>query len=242
MCRTKRAARAFTLVEMLVTAAIVALFLGLVYGMFLPVLGLASASSAKAETEAPAATMVYLLEDDLRVSDELSLRVIMKGTSTVVLAPTSLGPGSEASAVSFPVAERFSSARAFHGQYYYDSNKGGPLWQSWIVWALVDDGNSSGTYNLYRQTVQIPGAASASRQPMPDATFTSVVANITANGRQMALGVSSFQLAQSAEACGGCPLAIVLTPNVDFELAYQSRDSYGNTSVTSFQTEVFTRN
>lgn len=240
MCRTdRRARRAFTLVEMAVTAAVIAVFFGLLYAMFLPALGLASASSSKAATEVPASTAMFLLEDDLRVSDEQSLMVMPQGSSTPAGPPSSLGSSSEISAVSFQTSERFDGANDYHGQYYYDSAKGGPLWQSWVVWALVADGQ--GAYTLYRTTVPNP-SPNVSQQQMPASTFQSTVSGIAASGRVMARGVTSFQLAQQTEPCTNCPLSSTLKPEVDFEIAYNSTDASGKISQTSFQTEVFTRN
>lgn len=238
MCKTKQR-RAFTLVETVVTCAVITLFLGLVYAMFLPALGLASASSSKAETEVPGSTAMFSLEDDFRVSDEQSLTVMLNGSTTPAAPPSSLGSSSEITAVSFQTAERFDNPNDYHGQYFYDSNKGGPLWQAWIVWALVAD--AQGSYTLYRTTVA-DGSPSVAKQQMPTTTFQNTVNTIATNGRVMARGVTSFQLAQQTEPCTGCPLASTLKPEVDFEIAYQSTDSTGNTSQTSFQTEVFTRN
>src|SRR5215472_13029687 len=65
MSSISKQSRGFTLVEMLVASVMGVLFLGLLYGSFLPVLDVASASSSKVDTLGAATTALYQIEADV---------------------------------------------------------------------------------------------------------------------------------------------------------------------------------
>ncbi|MBC5824651.1 MAG: type II secretion system protein [Candidatus Eremiobacteraeota bacterium] len=238
MSKTKHA-RAFTLVEMVVAAGLVAMFLGLVYGMFLPVLGIASATSAKAESESPAATAFYQMQADLRVS-------ATSGISTNLFPiPGALGSTAESTVLSIETAERFANSNDDHGQYYYFPDSGTPSWQSYVIWALVGPA-ADGTYSMYR-TTYVPATAPG-KTPLAAATLQAIVNNISSTGTRVMHGVSSFQVAaitQSPVIFNQClPPDCPTFPRAEIqvEFANQSVDQKGQVSLTAFQTQVFTRN
>jgi len=225
---------------MLVATAMTAMFLGLLYGMFLPVLGISSASSAKSDTLGAATTALYQLEADIRVSTTFGISV----SATPTAPPATLGSSAETETMAFEVPEKFVNANDSYGQFLYDSGTGLANFESYVVWALVPQqtgGNcSSGDpCDLYRTTWD-SGSASTAAAYISSTQLASIVNTISTTGRLMARNVTSFQMANQTVPCGGCQG--VARPEVDIEMAVQSQDQSGNWSQTSYQTQVFDRN
>lgn len=227
--------RGFTLVELTIYIGIFTLFMGMLYALFLPVLGIASASMAKVQSQSPAAAALYMLEADIRVSSSAAITV-----GTTPAAPQSaLGASAETTAIAIPTSQKFSNASAYHGQYYYDPTTGGPLWQSYIVWALMANGD--GTSTLYRTTVAMPAPVSGPTPTIDATTLARVLANIATTGRVMGQSITSLQLAavSLAAPCSSCAAP---KPNIAIEIAARAIDQHGQASVTAFNTQIFTRN
>jgi prepilin-type N-terminal cleavage/methylation domain-containing protein len=240
MSSTKQSNRGFTLVEMLISSVVAALFFGLLYGSFLPVLAVSSASSSKVDTLGAATTALYQLEADIRVSTTTGISV---GTTPATPQPT-LGTGAEATAVAIEVPEKFSGANDFYGQFLYESNTGLSNFESYVVWALVSETaggacDLADPCDLYRTTWD-SGTATHAATLISPTQLSSIIATITTTGRVVARNVTSLQFANQTVSCNGCQGPA--RPEVDIELASQSIDQNGKVSQTSYQTQVFDRN
>ena len=242
MLSTRATRRGFTLVEMLVASVMGVLFLGLLYGSFLPVLDVSSASSSKVDTLGAATTALYQLEADIRVSTTAGLTV---GSSTS--APvTTLGSTAETTEIAINVPEQFANTNDNYGQFIYEPNTGLSAWRSYVVYALVSETNggscdSADPCDLWRTTYDT-GASSLGANPIGTTTLANVVASITTSGRMMARNVTSLQIANQTITCAGCPANLSPRPEVDLEMAVQSTDHSGKVSQSSYQTQVFVRN
>ena len=235
MCKTNSRDRGFTLLELTIYIGIFTLFMGMLYAMFLPVLGIASASMAKVQSQSTAAAALYILESDIRVSSSAAITV----GATPAVPQSALGNSAETTAIAMPTSQKFSNPNAYHGQYYYDPSTGGPLWQSYIVWALIPDG--SGTSTLYRTTAAMPAPASGPAPAIGATMLAGVLANIATTGRVMGQSMTSLQLAAVtlAAACSSCSAP---KQNIAIEIAARAVDQHGQASVTAFNTQILTRN
>ena len=239
MSSTKRPIRGFTLVEMLVSSVMAGLFLTLLYGSFLPVLDVSSASSSKVDTLGAATTALYQLEADIRVSTTTGISV---GSTPATPQPT-LGSSAETTSVAIEVPEKFASVNDNYGQFLYESNSGLSNFETYVVWALVSESggacDSTHPCDLYRTTwdTGVPSHAAAT---ISSTQLASVVATIANTGRLVARNVTSLQLANQTVPCVGCQGPA--RPEVDVEMAVQSTDQNGKKSQTSYQTQVFDRN
>ena len=89
MSSTRNAARGFTLVEVMVSSVMAALFFTMLYGMFLPVLSVSSASGRCGETTTGAD--FSLARDNTDLVRDLSFRCIADTESCVRAYPKHLG-------------------------------------------------------------------------------------------------------------------------------------------------------
>ncbi|HET9342276.1 MAG TPA: prepilin-type N-terminal cleavage/methylation domain-containing protein [Candidatus Eremiobacteraceae bacterium] len=245
MSSTKLAAkRGFTLVEVMVSSVMAAMFFTMLYGMFLPVLSVSSASSSKADTLSAATTALYQLEADIRVGTTNGITV---GSAAATPQPT-LGSAAEVTELAVEVPELFANTNDNYGQTVYDSGTGLSDFASYVVYALVSEsgGSCDSTHpcDLYRETWPIGSSSTAAQsieltQPGELATL---VGSISTNGRLLARNITSFQIANQTITCGGaCPNGPA-RPEVDLELAQYATDQQGKVSQTSYQTQVFVRN
>lgn len=240
MSSTKRQSRGFTLIEVLISSVIAAMFFALLYGSFLPVLDISSASSSKIDTLGAATTALYQLEADIRVSTTTGITV---GTTPATPVPT-LGSTAETTAVAIEVPEKFVNVNDTYGQFLYEPNTGLSNFESYIVWALVSETaggtcDSNDPCDLWRTTWDT-GSANHSANQITSSQLATILASITTNGRVVARNVTSFQLANQTVSCGGCQGPA--RPEVDVEMAAQSTDQNGKISQSSYQTQVFDRN
>lgn len=236
MCRIKRRARGLTLAGTIVYVAIAIVFLTLLYGLFIPVLSLASTAIAKAGSQTPAAAALFQLESDLRVGSGKAITVGFPPTSPA----SALGSAAETTVIAIPSAVKFNTGSDYHGQYYYDPSTGLPLWRSYVVWVLVPNGD--GTSTLYRTTVLLANPYAGAAQAIDMGVLAPIVNN-AASGRVMARAVTSLQLASVTlpPVCSGC---VQQVPKPEIEIALGSRevDQRGQFSVATFQTQIFARN
>lgn len=242
MSSIKRPSRGFTLVEMLVASVMGVLFLGLLYGSFLPVLDVSSASSSKVDTLGAATTALYQLEADIRVSTTAGLTV----GSAASTAVTTLGSTAETTEIAINVPEQFQNVNDNYGQFIYEPNTGLSGFRSYVVYALVSETNggscdSTDPCDLWRTTYDT-GAASSAAAKISATTLSNVVSSITTSGRMLARNLTSLQVANQTITCTGCPANLSPRPEVDLEMAVQSTDHSGKVSQSSFQTQVFVRN
>src|SRR5215470_11095198 len=107
MSSTKNAAkRGFTLVEVMVSSVMAAMFFTMLYGMFLPVLSVSSASSSKVDTLSAATTALYQIEANVRVGTTNGITV---GSAAATPVPT-LGSSAEVTELAVEVPEKFQHA------------------------------------------------------------------------------------------------------------------------------------
>jgi len=234
-----RTERGFTLIEMLVAASLVLMFLGLLYGMFLPVMSVASAGSAKTDTLTVASTALQEMEGDIRVS---TTRGISIGSTPATPPPTL---GTETQVMAFEVPEKFVNVNDRYGQFLYEPNTGLSGFETYVVWSLVPQtagGNcSSGDpCDLYRTTYDTT-TMSTSAILIDSGTLSNITANIATNGQLMARNITSFQMANHTICPSPCIYPTAL-PEVEIEMAVQSQDQSGRWSQSSFETQVFDRN
>lgn len=245
MSSTKNAMRGFTLVEIMVSSVMAALFFTMLYGMFLPVLSVSSASSSKADTLSAATTALYQMEADIRVSTTNGISV---GSGTATPQP-SLGSAAEVTELAVEVPEKFAHANDDYGQTLYDAGTGLSDFETWVVYALVSETNggscdSTHPCDLWRTTWD-GTTASTSASPIEllhSGQLATIVGSITTTGRLLARNITSFQVANQTIVCGlncstGAP-----RPEVDLELAAYATDQQKKVSQTSYQTQVFVRN
>jgi prepilin-type N-terminal cleavage/methylation domain-containing protein len=235
-----RTRRGFTLVEMLVSTAIAGLFFSLLYGTFLPVLSMSSASSAKVDTLGPATTALFQLEADIRVSTTTGISV---GSTPATPVPT-LGSTAESTVIAIEVPEKFANVNDNYGQFIYEPNSGLSNFESYVVWALVSETpggpcDANHPCDLYRTTWDT-GTASHAASLISSTHLANITASITTDGRLEARNVTSLQIANQTVACGGCQGPA--RPEIDTEFAVQSTDENGKISQSSFQTQIFDRN
>ena len=247
MSSTKHAARqrGFTLVEVMVSSVMAAMFFTMLYGMFLPVLSVSSATSSKVDTLSAATTALYQLEADIRVGTTNGITV---GSAAATPQPT-LGTAAEVTELAIEVPETFANTNDNYGQTIYDSGTGLSDFASYVVYALVSEsgGSCDSTHpcDLYRETWAIGSTPSTSAQSIEltqAGELATIVGSISTNGRLLARNITSFQVANQTITCGGaCPLGPA-RPEVDLELAQYATDQQGKVSQTSYQTQVFVRN
>lgn len=245
MSSTKRAARGFTLIEVLVSSVMAAMFFTMLYGMFLPVLSVSSASSSKADTLGAATTALYQIEADIRVATTNGISV-GSGTAT---PPPSLGSSAETTELAIEVPVQYQNVNDNYGQPLYDSNTGVADMATYVVYALVSETNggscdSTHPCDLWRTTWYDgnPETAAFPIETFQPGQLATIVGSITTTGRLMARNITSFQVANQALNCGGLCVNGPLLPQVDLELAQYSTDQQGKVSQTSYQTQVFVRN
>jgi hypothetical protein len=216
------------------------LFLALLYGMFLPVLDVSSASTSKVDTLGVATTGLYQLEADLRVSTTTGISV---GTTPATPVPT-LGSTAETTAIAIEVPEKFVNVNDAYGQFLYEPNSGLSNFETYVVWALVSEtagGSCDATHacDLWRTTWD-SGSASHAANLITASQLTTILNTITTTGRIQARNIVSLQIANQTIACQGCQGPA--RPEIDVELAVTSTDQDGLLSQTSYQTQVFDRN
>jgi len=244
MSSTRLAAgRGFTLVEVMVSSVMAAMFFTMLYGMFLPVLSVSSASSSKVDTLSAATTALYQIEADIRVGTTNGITV---GSAAATPQPT-LGSTAEVTQLAVEVPEYFAHTNDDYGQTLYDATTGLSDFRTYVVYALVSESNGScdSTHpcDLYRTTWDSGTALTAAQsieltQPGQLAT---IVGSIATNGRLLARNITSFQVANQVISCGlNCSTAP--RPEVDIELAQYATDQQNKVSQTSYQTQVFVRN
>lgn len=246
MSSTKPAAcqRGFTLVEVMVSSVMAAMFFAMLYGMFLPVLSVSSATSSKVDTLSAATTALYQLEADIRVGTTNGITV----GSAATTPQTTLSSAAEVTELAVEVPETFAHTNDDYGQTIYDSGTGLSDFASYVVYALVSEsgGSCDSTHpcDLYRETWPI-GSSSTSAQSIEltqPGELATIVGSISTKGRLLARNITSFQVANQTITCGGaCPLGPA-RPEVDLELAQYATDQQGKVSQTSYQTQVFVRN
>ena len=245
MSSTKPAAqRGFTLVEVMVSSVMAAMFFTMLYGMFLPVLSVSSASSSKADTLTAATTALYQMEADIRVGTTNGITV---GSTAATPQPT-LGSSAEVTQLAVEVPESFAHINDNYGQPLYDATTGLSDFRTYVVYALVSEsgGSCDSTHpcDLYRTTWD-SGSASTSAQSIEltqAGQLATIVGSISTNGRLLARNITSFQVANQTITCGGaCPNGPA-RPEVDLELAQYETDQQNKVSQTSYQTQVFVRN
>jgi prepilin-type N-terminal cleavage/methylation domain-containing protein len=242
MSSTKRftGQRGFTLVEVMVSSVMAAMFFGMLYGMFLPVLSVSSASSSKVDTLSAATTGLYQLEADIRVATTNGISV----GSTPGSPQTTLGTSAEVTQLAVEVPVKYAHINDAYGQTLYEATTGLSDFRTYVVYALVSESNGScdSTHpcDLWRTTWD-------STNPSTSAAFISstqlatTVGTIATNGRLLARNITSFQVANQTISCGlNCSTAPL--PEVDLELAQYATDQQGKVSQTSYQTQVFVRN
>jgi prepilin-type N-terminal cleavage/methylation domain-containing protein len=244
MSSTKRADRGFTLVEVLVSSVMAAMFFTMLYGMFLPVLSVSSASSSKVDTLSAATTALYQMEADIRVGTTDGISV---GSSTATPVPT-LGSSAEVTELAVEVPVKFANVNDDYGQSLYDSGTGLSDFETYVVYALVSEtagGQCDSTHpcDLWRTTWDstVPATSAFPIEQKYPGQLATIVGSITTTGRLLARNITSFQVANQVISCGlNCTTAP--RPEVDLELAAYSTDQQNKVSQTSYQTQVFVRN
>lgn len=243
MSSTNRAKRGFTLVEVMVSSVMAAMFFTMLYGMFLPVLSVSSASSSKVDTLGAATTALYQLEADIRVATTGGITV---GSAAATPVPT-LGSTAEVTELAVEVPEQMANTNANYGQPLYDSTTGLSDFQTYVVYVLVSEsgGSCDSTHpcDLWRTTWDDgnPSTAAQSIELTQPGQLATIVGSITTNGRLLARNITSFQVANQTISCGlNCSTAP--RPEVDLELAQYATDQQNKASQTSYQTQVFVRN
>jgi prepilin-type N-terminal cleavage/methylation domain-containing protein len=241
MSSTKRRTRGFTLIEVMVSSVMAAMFFTMLYGMFLPVLSVSSASSSKVDTLSAATTALYQLEADIRVATTGGLSV----GATPAAAQTTLGSSAEVTQLAVEVPVLYAHVNDAYGQPLYDGSTGLSNFRSYAVYALVSE-TSGGTCDsthpcdLWRTTWD-SGSASTSTGFITSTQLATTVGSITTTGRLLARNITSFQVANQTISCGlNCSTSP--RPEVDLELAQYAKDQQGKVSQTSYQTQVFVRN
>lgn len=241
MSSTRPAAqRGFTLVEVMVSSVMAAMFFTMLYGMFLPVLSISSASSSKVDTLAAATTALYQIEADVRVSTTGGITV---GSAAATPQP-SLGSTAEVTQLAVEVPEVFANTNDNYGQTLYDPGTGLSDFRTYVIYALVSEsgGSCDSTHpcDLWRTTWDSQSGATAAA-PISATQLATTVGSITTSGRMLARNITSFQVANQTISCGlNCSTAP--RPEVDLELAAYSTDTAGKVNQTSYQTQVFVRN
>jgi len=241
MSSTKNGARrGFTLVEVMVSSVMAAMFFTMLYGMFLPVLSISSATSSKVDTLSAATTALYQIEGDVRVS---TTRGITVGTAAATPVPT-LGSTAEVTELAVEVPEKFANTNDNYGQTLYDSGTGLSDFDTYVVYALVSETNgscdSTDPCDLYRTTWDSQNP-STSASAISTTQLATIIGTISTSGRLLARNITSFQVANQVISCGlNCSTAP--RPEVDLELAQYATDQQGKVNQTSYQTQVFVRN
>jgi len=240
MSSTKNAARGFTLVEVMVSSVMAAMFFTMLYGMFLPVLSISSATSSKVDTLSAATTALYQIEGDVRVS---TTRGITVGSAAATPVPT-LGSTAEVTELAVEVPEKYAHINDNYGQTLYDSGTGLSDFETYVVYSLVSETNSScdSTHpcDLYRTTWD-SNNPSTSAAAISTTQLATTIGTISTSGRLLARNITSFQVANQVISCGlNCSTAP--RPEVDLELAQYATDQQGKVNQTSYQTQVFVRN
>lgn len=241
MSSTKRDARGFTLVEILVSSVVAAMFFTMLYGMFLPVLSVSSASSSKVDTLDAATTALYQLEADIRVSTTAGISVGASPASP----QTTLNSAAEVTQLAVEVPVKYASVNADYGQPLYDASTGLSNFRTYVVYALVSEtagGSCDSTHpcDLWRTTWD-SGNPGTNANFISQTQLATTVGSITTSGRLLARNITSFQVANQTISCGlNCSQAPL--PEVDLELAQYATDQQGKVSQTSYQTQVFVRN
>src|SRR5579859_6332994 len=155
--------RGFTLVEVMVSSVMAAMFFTMLYGMFLPVLSVSSASSSKVDTLSAATTALYQIEADIRVGTTNGITV---GSAAATPQPT-LGSTAEVTQLAVEVHETFAHVNDDYGQTLYDATTGLSDFRTYVVYALISESNGScdSTHpcDLYRTTWD-SGTASTAAQ------------------------------------------------------------------------------
>src|SRR5215472_7081527 len=129
MSSTNRAKRGFTLVEVMVSSVVAA--------MFLPVLSVSSASTSKVDTLGAATTALYQMEADIRVATTGGITV---GSAAATPNPT-LGSSAEVTELAVEVPEKMANVNDNYGQPLYDSGTGLSDFETYVVYALVSETN-----------------------------------------------------------------------------------------------------
>jgi hypothetical protein len=224
---------------MTVAAVMAALLIAMMYGAVLPMLNLSSAGSSKVDTLGPATTALTQLEADIRISTTNGITV---GATPATPVPT-LGTTAETNAIAIEVPEQFVNINDNYGQMLYDQNSGLSAFRSYVVWALVSEvgGSCDLTHpcDLYRTTWD-SGTANPSAAPITSTQLAPILTSIATSGRLMSRNITSLEVANQTIPCAGC--FAFARPEVDIEMAAQSRDQMNKTSQTSYQTQVFARN
>jgi len=233
--------RGFTVFEMLIGISIITLLLALMYGAFLPVLNLSSAGSAKVDSLSSATTSLTQLEADLRISTTNGITV----GSTPATPQTTLGSGAEVTVIAIEVPEKFAVGHINdnYGQMMYEPNSGLSGYETYVVWALKSESggscDSTHTCDLYRTTWDT-GTMTPAAGPITSAQLAPILTTIATNGRLTSRNIVSLQIGNQTVPCAGCQA--VAKPEVDIEMAQQSRDQVNKISQSSYQTQVFVRN
>jgi len=244
MSSTNRAKRGFTLVEVMVSSVVAAMFFTMLYGMFLPVLSVSSASTSKVDTLGAATTALYQMEADIRVATTGGITV---GSAAATPNPT-LGSSAEVTELAVEVPEKMANVNDNYGQPLYDSGTGLSDFETYVVYALVSETNggtcdSTHPCDLWRTTWDdgSPLTAAQSIEVTQTGQLATIVGSITTTGRLLARNITSFQVANQTISCGlNCSTAP--RPEVDLELAQYATDQQNKVSQTSYQTQVFVRN
>lgn len=241
MSSTNRATRGFTLVEVMVSSVVAAMFFTMLYGMFLPVLSVSSASSSKVDTLGAATTALYQMEADIRVATTGGITV---GSASATPVPN-LGSTAEVTELAVEMPEKMANVNDNYGQPLYDSSTGLSDFETYAVYALVSESNGScdSTHpcDLWRTTWDTNSPSTAAN-PISTTQLSTIVGSITTNGRLLARNITSFQVANQTISCPlNCSLGAP-RPEVDLELAQYATDQQNKASQTSYQTQVFVRN
>ena len=243
MSSTKNAERGFTLVEVMVSSVMAAMFFTMLYGMFLPVLSISSASSSKVDTLGAATTALYQVEADIRVATTGGISV---GSAAATPQP-SLGSAAETTELAIEVPVKYAHVNDDYGQPLYDPSTGLADFETYVVYALVSETggscDSTDPCDLWRTTWDdgTPKTASHTIEVTQPGQLATIVGSITTTGRLLARNITSFQVANQTIACGlNCQLSP--RPEVDLELAQYATDQQNKVSQTSYQTQVFVRN
>lgn len=151
-----RLARGFTLMELIVAVAVLALFFGIAFAVLLPVLAYLDPAQAKINTQQNAVPLLYKLQREVRESDYRVIFPVVSGSPEPLTLVTSL-----TDVQTFAVATAKSGAAGAPcspgGDFQTVPGSGTPYWQGLDVFTLqnaalkcVYEPLASGAQQLYR--------------------------------------------------------------------------------------------
>ena len=222
-----RRIRSFTLTEVLIGSAALALFLIVALAALFPVLNYLSASQAKIDTQSNAVPVLYRLQREIRQSDAQAIFYQPSPSASATPLPSGLTSVKTFAATTAKTGSNGDSCYP-GGAFDTDAGSGGPIWHAFEVFTLLSNGTLTCVYEQLSSPQNTPPTAA-------QATAAINAGLAVSNPPHFGNAVFGIQLAAEPGVPAGAPSTVI-------DMKIQSIATVnGRTNATTYTLNLLTR-